>query len=1302
MSRFRTSILIVGMLVIIVAAALLTVFALFATGVVVTERIELYYAVHDAEKVYDGTPLVADEYELIDGELREGHRAVIEITGSQTEVGESKSSLTIKICDKDGYDVTDGYKIGVARGRLKVTCRNISVTLNDAEVMYDGTKVSFDDYTVTEGELVTGHKIAGSQNVQLINVNDELPSDLRPVVFDAVGNDVTKNYNVTFTMGEIKVVPRPLSVKPADVIKVYDGVEVTPGELEIYEGSLAEGQYFKGVEINYGDTSYIDVCEAVTRITKIAIYQLIGTEEVDVTENYILDYISETGVVRIEKRILTITAKSQSWLYDGTDHTVTNGDYPLSCEGLAPGELLLSVNQTDTIRDAGEKQHYVTNIRLSDNASLSNYEVISIPGTLTVLKRDLTIVTPTVSKTYDGLPLEGASEENAPTAMNIAPNQILKYDTENMISITGYGFVRNEFLCTIVDESELETDLAANYNITYVYGTLTVLKRAARVVTLNCSKPYDGVTLYGHVEESDIGKYNFVEWHTVEAPMIDDSPNIINADRILNSFEVTVYDEGNDVTENYDISYQYGYLEITPLNIKVRTKSETRVYNGDILRRDDTDFVNMPAGFRAVLADSDYPVLENVGEIINEVTFRLERDGYAVDESNYSFEYQYGSLKITPYNFHLKLRDYEFVYNGEAFDINNAPYDPFDESNVFDGILVRECFDLKPSKNEIKNAGSYSYTAVLHENFNPINFNIIITGGAIEIERCIVNVMLASDSFEYTGEVWVPNRYRDIMEFFGVNGDVFHLVDNPEGYTLEDFFSIVTSGTIKNVGRYTYTIKFNNSVDENNHVLYINGGEINVDKCIISNINLPNTEEYYDGQSHIPTVQDVISQDWLRNNLRAEDYKIVCESGSAINASAKPYYYTVQLVNALEAENYDLFVEQGSVTVLKYPVSFALPNNSYVYDAQSHIPSITDVVSQNSLPPHLTLDRLAVSARGDMKNAGEYEYSVEFKNGTDYVNYELENNTGRVTVNRCTVEITLINERQTYKAEEFLISFAEVASVTCRDSATGSVVRSPLITNNANILKNYFEMYTWETIKDVKTYYYGIRFRYKDDTENFKLVVNGAEGGEAEFVVTQLDANIESTVKQTHEKTYDGKVFTLDTASAVKKGSITLSAAGGEIPFAHYISVTCESSDSLVDTYDISISKDNVRVYNVYGEDITRNINITNRYAISVEIIPRDITFTLDNYLCTEVSKPYEVTDGIKECLRVSNFTPLLEGFYIRFNDIIEYNPARGTLTVFADDLFTIEIYNNDGVDVTENFNVTNIDDLSASVIVIG
>ena len=74
MSKFRTSILIFGILIVVVAASLLTVLALYLTGTLKTDPIEIVLTVTDEEKTYDGTPLTAKEYALTSGELLEGHR----------------------------------------------------------------------------------------------------------------------------------------------------------------------------------------------------------------------------------------------------------------------------------------------------------------------------------------------------------------------------------------------------------------------------------------------------------------------------------------------------------------------------------------------------------------------------------------------------------------------------------------------------------------------------------------------------------------------------------------------------------------------------------------------------------------------------------------------------------------------------------------------------------------------------------------------------------------------------------------------------------------------------------------------------------------------------------------------------------------------------------------------------------------------------------------------------------------------------------------------------------------------------
>ena len=71
MSKLRKSILIIGILIIVIAASLATALALLATGTIKTDPIELIYSVKDAEKIYDGSPLKATEYRLTSGVLGE-------------------------------------------------------------------------------------------------------------------------------------------------------------------------------------------------------------------------------------------------------------------------------------------------------------------------------------------------------------------------------------------------------------------------------------------------------------------------------------------------------------------------------------------------------------------------------------------------------------------------------------------------------------------------------------------------------------------------------------------------------------------------------------------------------------------------------------------------------------------------------------------------------------------------------------------------------------------------------------------------------------------------------------------------------------------------------------------------------------------------------------------------------------------------------------------------------------------------------------------------------------------------------
>ena len=1313
MAKFRTSILIIGLLVIVVAASLLTVLALYITGAVVTERIELVYSVYDMEKEYDGTPLVADKYELVSGELLNGHYALVEFSGAQTDAGQSRSSLSVKICDEKGYDVTSEYKIHVNSGLLKVLPREVSVVLNDEEVVYNGSKITFENYTITEGELVSGHKIAGAQSVQLINVDEAIPTDLGVIVLDASGKDVTRNYKVDFSYNDkrIKVVKRPLTVKPVDKIKVYDGEEMALRDVEILSGSLADGQYIKSVEINYNGERLLDATEKdiVTRVTDIMIFQRVGSDEVDVTRNYDID-TTETGIARIEKRKLTIVARSGSWEYDGTDHDLTRYTTPLSCEGLAPGEVLSSVKYSGSVKEVKEvKENIIVEIRLYNTAldttaTTTNYDITYVNGTLTVTRREVTIITPTISKVYDGTPLSGASLNDRPLGLNLATDHKIIYDSESLISFTDCGTKANQLECRIVDRSDsTEKDLSENYKITYVTGQLTITKRPARISTLAVSKEYDGTTLSAFETEEDIDTYNLLAGHRLSLPS-DADIRLTDVGKKYPSFTVKIMEGDSDVTSNYDIDYQFGYLEITRLNLTIKTAGLTREYDGTtlVMGEDETVFEGLPSDGRltAVLdVGQQYPELKKVDRVQNKVEYKLVCDGNLVDAKNYKIDYQYGYLEITPCELYLSLKNINETFNNEAHDLSLA--EALEGNNLKNWTV--DIFDFDKSyENSFVNAGTYSYSVKIKDASNSSNFNLRISGGSVTIAKCEVEVRLKDyneeneNAFVYDKTVIYSIDAHDAITLNGLNGGINHLG--------ADSFNIVTVGTLKNAGSYTYTVRFIDSNFDRNHVLYIYGGDVTILKSPIKINEVNCGKKYYNGKSQLPDIDYVIRMGivgQLPNGLTKDDFKIVTINGDAINASDEYYKFTVQMIDSHEQENYDLDVTPGVIKIEKAVVNIVLPTKSVTYDGLSHLPKISELVGDELTDLNLKESRLEVIADGDIKNVGNYTYTVEFRYAADEDNYELSFTdtadepvkNGVIDIEPCEVSIKLKNYTAQYSAAEKQLSFANlVADVSCA---------SDRLEMERNLSK-YFELYCTETIKNAKTYNYGVRFIYRDDMDNFTLKLlneGGAEIGEAEYTVNKINVELESHVAG-FVKTYDGEVATVDTISAIASKTIVLTPKEKiEDSFDYYFSANCVGTDASVGMQPLYFT--NVFVYNIYGENITSNFEILNSAEVTVEITPRDITFTLDDYFYTGRA-PSSGSPEYTKCLGVSMATPLLSGYTVDFSYVNITVQNESTLITY--DIDNVIIYDKSGREANGNFFITNTNDgyLSSSLIKVG
>ena len=111
--------LLAGFVVTIVLTVLICL-VLVWTGAIKMPRETLKIKSADATKSYDGTPLTASGYFLLDGELEDGHRIEIVSYGKQTEIGQSDNLFTVIIFDANGNRVTSNYQIIKICGLLVV------------------------------------------------------------------------------------------------------------------------------------------------------------------------------------------------------------------------------------------------------------------------------------------------------------------------------------------------------------------------------------------------------------------------------------------------------------------------------------------------------------------------------------------------------------------------------------------------------------------------------------------------------------------------------------------------------------------------------------------------------------------------------------------------------------------------------------------------------------------------------------------------------------------------------------------------------------------------------------------------------------------------------------------------------------------------------------------------------------------------------------------------------------------------------------------------------------------------------
>ncbi|MBO5906470.1 MAG: leucine-rich repeat protein, partial [Kiritimatiellae bacterium] len=425
-----------------------------------------------ASKVYDGDALTAHEVEVGgDGFVGEDGASYV-FTGLQTEKGKSKNTFTYSL--KGGTNAAF-YEITKVEGDLEVTALDIAggddedweIVLGPAltytgleqiqtlaSVCYKGLSV---DYSVTgnaatdagsysmtltgQGNFMGEKAVAWSIAPKALTltagsgtrVYDGTPFTVGAVT--AVGfvagegaeyecdgaqkdvgssvNDVSAirwnantkggNYTVTKVPGTLTVTPRPLTLTAANISKPYDGTPLTLTAADVTADGLVAGESF--IYSNFASRTEAGQTPATFDYAPGA-----GTS----LANYTVT-VTPGRMITITKSVtaISVTAASDTWVYDGEDHsnrtwTATNLDTLQAGDALEVTFDEASVVKTpqDGLAQDGVVANVITSVRVIRNGTddvTANYTVEWFPGTLTVTKRPVTVavVGKSAAYTYD-------------------------------------------------------------------------------------------------------------------------------------------------------------------------------------------------------------------------------------------------------------------------------------------------------------------------------------------------------------------------------------------------------------------------------------------------------------------------------------------------------------------------------------------------------------------------------------------------------------------------------------------------------------------------------------------------------------------------------------------------------------------------------------------------------------------------------------------------------------------------------------------------------------------------------------
>ena len=479
--------------------------------------------------------------------------------------------------------------IYIRPGRLEIKPKAVTVSTGSASKPYDGTPLTKDEASITG--LVNGESVTLNATGTITEVGST--ENIYSITWD---NAKETNYKVTEELGTLTVTEGELKVTVNNTEKVYNGSEqegrpfvatiTGTGETITTENYTVEG---------LGKDDVLTITYTPAKGTAAGEYTgafaetyTITREGQDVSTSYGTP-IFTPGKLKITKAALTITAKDQEYVYNGSPQGEDNETYTdaskVTVEGLQGSDVLTSITLNGQETNVGEYAGKIVPSAAEIGENTDNYNINYVAGKLKITPAELTVTITgnTDTETYNGseqsmtgytisIP-EGATLTEAEINGPAQTAAIAKGTDVNTDPGYAMGLSAEDFSTT-----------NTNYNVTFAVtdGWLKITK-----VTLTITADDQSYVYNGSSQGENNATYTDADKVTVEGLQGSDALTSIT----LNGRETNVGEYSGKIvpsaaaigenTDNYDIIYVAGKLTITQNTDTVKIESEDGEFEYD-------------------------------------------------------------------------------------------------------------------------------------------------------------------------------------------------------------------------------------------------------------------------------------------------------------------------------------------------------------------------------------------------------------------------------------------------------------------------------------------------------------------------------------------------------------------------------------------------------------------------------------------------------------------------------------------------------------------------------------------------